>query len=101
MSADELVKRLFLVARGLPPSDHVPYAFEKRIMARLASQPVLDAWAIWSRLLWRAAAPCVGVMLVISVWTVVSNHSGNASETLAADFEQTVWGPLTSLGDSW
>ena len=101
MNADELQKKLFALARALPPSDHVPYAFEKRIMARVAALPVVDVWAVWSRLLWRAAAPCVGIMLVISVWTVVANRSGGAPETLAADYERTVWGPLASLGDSW
>jgi hypothetical protein len=101
MKADELQRKVFLLARALPASDHVPYAFEKRIMARLSAQPVVDVWAVWSRLLWRAAAPCVGIMLVISVWTIVANRSSNSSEALAADFERTVWGPLTSLGDSW
>jgi hypothetical protein len=101
MITDSHLKKLLGLARDLPPSDHVPYAFEKRIMARLTSPGVPDAWAVWSRLLWRAAAPCVGVMLVLTVWSAVSTHSSNSSDTLAADFERTVWGPLDSIRDTW
>jgi hypothetical protein len=101
MKPDQQQKMLFALARALPPSDHVPYAFEKRIMVKLAAQPVLDIWALWSRLLWRAAAPCVGIMLVVSVWSMVSNGYASSPERLAADYERTVWGPLSSLGESW
>lgn len=101
MNSDELQKRLFDLARALPPGDHVPYAFERRIMAQIRARPALDPWGLWSRLLWRAAAPCVAITLLLSAWTVLSNHSLSASDALAADFERTVWGPLTSLGDSW
>ncbi len=101
MNVDDLQQKIFAAARALPQSDHVPYAFEKRIMAHLKARPALDVWAVWSRLLWRAAAPCVGIMLVLSAWTVVSGQLGGSSETLAADFERTVWGPLTSINESW
>lgn len=101
MNADDLEKKFFALARALPPSDHAPYAFEKRIMAQLKSPVAIDVWALWSRLLWRAAAPCIAIMLLLSVWTVLSNRSLSSSDTLAADFERTVWGPLSSLGDSW
>src|SRR6478736_1348605 len=91
---------LFAAARVLPPSDSVPYAFEKRVMAGLnGSCP--DEWANWSRLLWRAAAPCVGLTVLMGVWTAVSTHSLSPSTTLAVDLERTVWGPLTALNDSW
>ncbi len=101
MNIDELQKKLFAAARALPSCDHVPYAFEKRVMACLAAHPAADVWALWGRLLWRAAAPCVGIMIVLSAWTVMTSRSSNSSEALAADFERTVWGPLTSLNDSW
>ena len=88
-------------ARTLPPNDRVPYAFEKRVMARLAEAVPVDIWAQWSRLLWRAAAPCVGICLILSVWTAVISHSTGSSDSLAADLERTVWGPLSSIEDSW
>src|ERR1035441_10170892 len=59
MNVTQLERKLIAAARANPPSDRVPYAFEKRIMAHLAAQPVVDDWALWARALLRAAAPCV------------------------------------------
>ena len=56
MNLFELKKKLLAAARRNPPSDRVPYAFEKRIMAHLAAQPLLDAWAFWVRGFWRERA---------------------------------------------
>lgn len=95
------MRKFFALARALPPSDHVPYAFEKRVMAQLHSRPAPDAWAAWARLLWCAAAPCVAIMLAMSLYAMIAAHSTGSTETLASDFERTVWGPFTSLGDSW
>jgi hypothetical protein len=100
MKIDELANMLLTAARALPSSQAVPYAFEKRIMAAVLSPPALDLWAFWSRCLWRAAGPCVAIMLAVSVWTIVDN-SANASNSLAADLDRTVWGPLASLNESW
>jgi len=101
MKIDRLSDKLLAAARALPSSDAVPYAFEKRIMAAVASQTPVDIWALWSRSLWRAAAPCVAIMLAVSVWAVVESSKTSTSSTLAADFDQTVWGPLISLNDTW
>ncbi len=101
MNMDDLQRKLFAAARALPPSDHVPFAFEKRVMSCLAAVESTDVLALWSRLLWRAAAPCVAIMLLMSAWTVYSSRSSIPSQTLAADLERTVWGPLVSLNDSW
>ena len=46
MNLAELEQKLVAAARANPPSDGVPYAFEKRIMARLATRPVMDDWAL-------------------------------------------------------
>ena len=54
MNLSELQQKLIAAARSNPPSDAVPYAFEKRLLARLAGRPVVDNWALWSRALWRA-----------------------------------------------
>jgi hypothetical protein len=101
MKIVELQEKLLAIARANPPSDQVPYAFEKRILARIASEPMVDLWALWSQLLWRAAAPCVGIMLVMSAWTVVSVDLNGSSEPLARDLEETVLAPLASLEESW
>jgi hypothetical protein len=100
MDLERIQQQLIAAARLAPPSDHVPYAFEKRIMARLGSASAgTDVWAVWSRLLWRAAGPCVGIMLLMSAWTAYS--AGNSNANLAAEFERTVWGPFTSLNETW
>ena len=98
MNINQLEKQLIAAARRLPPNDQVPYAFEKRVMAALSAAEALDPWALWSHLLWRAAAPCVAIMLVISIWSVASNSSNS---NLATALERAVWAPLASLNETW
>ena len=91
MKLDELQRKLIAAARADKPADRVPYAFEKRIMARLAARPVADVWAFWSRSLWRAAAPCVAITLVLGAWAWFGqNNSGSTTEEFSQDFEQTM-----------
>jgi len=96
MNLDSLRDKLLAAARNHPPSDRVPYAFEKRILARLREQPVPDLGALWTRMLWRAAAPCVAITLTIGAWsfvggsaTSVPTENGEVVE-FSPDFEQTM-----------
>jgi hypothetical protein len=89
MNLANLEQKLIAAARKMPPPDLVPYAFEKRIMALIAEKPV-DVLAVWSRALWRAAASCVAVMVLlgaISLFTPVANSSAG---DLSQDFENTL-----------
>jgi len=90
MNVTDLQKRLIAVARANPPSDRVPHAFEKRIMARLTSLPVMDDWALWARALWRAVAPCVAVALLLGLWTFLTPTSDNTPADLSQDFDNTL-----------
>src|SRR2546426_10531528 len=90
MTLAELQKKLFSVARANPPSDRVPYAFEKRIMAHLAARSVLDHGALWARGLWRALAPCVAIMLLLTAWSLFDTSSNPPATDLSQDFENTV-----------
>lgn len=90
MNVNHLQQKLLAAARANPPSDRVPYAFEKRIMARLSEKPLADVWALWSRLLWRAALPCVAVALLICAWAFFSSRANVASNNLSQDFERTL-----------
>jgi hypothetical protein len=90
MQLDQLQQKLIAAARATPPSDRVPLAFEKRIMARLPARHVLDEWALWSRALWRAAAPCVAIMLFFTAWTFFAPNTSTTSNDLAQDFENTL-----------
>ena len=84
MNVTDLQKRLIAVARANPPSDRVPHAFEKRIMARLNSLPVMDDWALWARALWRAVA------LLLGLWTFLTPTSDNTPADLSQDFDNTL-----------
>jgi hypothetical protein len=95
MNLDELHRKLIKVERANPPSDRVPYAFEKRIMAALKGHAVLDQWALWSRALWRATAPCIAIVLLLAAWSLLSPaatapNPGPPTIDLAQDLENTV-----------
>jgi len=90
MKLDKLQQKLLAAARSNPPSERVPLAFEKRIMARLAALPVLDGWALWGRALWRAAAPCVAVMLLLGAWSLFAPTTTPSSNDLSQDLENTL-----------
>ena len=89
MNLLELKQKLITAARATQPGDHVPYAFEQRIMARLTGRPAQDPWGFWGRALARAAALCVAVMLLI---TAMSYYlpAGN-QDSLSQDVEQTLF----------
>jgi anti-sigma-K factor RskA len=95
MNHNELERKLIATARANPPSDAVPYAFEKRVMARLGTAPALDRWADWSRALWRAAAPCVAVAVVLGAWTVFTPDKAQASTNLSQELEATIFVAVT------
>ncbi|MGE3311778.1 MAG: hypothetical protein AB7O66_17565 [Limisphaerales bacterium] len=67
MKAELLRQKLLASARTHPPSDRVPYAFEKRIMSRLRLRETPDAWSAWGSILWRAVAPCFALMLLAGI----------------------------------
>jgi hypothetical protein len=90
MNPAELQKKLLATARANPPDDRVPYAFEKRVTALLASRTVADGLAVWVRGLWRAAASCAAIALLMGAW-VFLNQAANANPTdLSQNFENTL-----------
>jgi hypothetical protein len=90
MNLAELERKLMAAARANPPSDRVPYAFEKRIMARLAARPMSDGWELWGRALWRAAAPCVAIMLLLGAWSFFTPQASAPATDLSQQLEQTL-----------
>jgi hypothetical protein len=90
MNHAELEKKLVATARANPPSDVVPYAFEKRIMAHLAARPLPDGWELWGRALWRAAAPCVAIMLLLGAWSLFTPQASAPATDLSQALEQTL-----------
>lgn len=101
MNFSELQRKLFASARAHAQGDAVPYAFEKRIMAHLAVQPVFDKWTLWSRYLWRAAAPCLAIMLALIAWSLFS-PSSNSQTDFSQQLENAVFATTSqdSAGNS-
>ena len=91
MNLGKLQEQLLAAARGDTPSERVPYAFEQRILARLQRLPSPDKWAFWAGALWRAAAPCTAIMLLLAVWTWLSPvRPPPATTDLSQQIEQTL-----------
>ncbi len=90
MKRDLLHQALIDTARANPPSERVPYAFAKRIMARLPGRLAPDPWAVWSRALWRAAAMCVVVMLASTAWAFLASGHATSPNDLSQEFENTL-----------
>ncbi len=87
----KLEQKLLATARSQPPRDTVPYAFEKRIMARIREVPAFDAGSFWARALLRAAAPCVALALLLSAWSLLAPSTApSASGDLVQDMDNTV-----------
>jgi len=102
MKLVDLEKKLIAVARANPPSDRVPLAFEKRIMALIKGRPVQDAWAVWAKALWYAAGPCVAVMLLFSGWAFVESAKTNQTPTvdLAQQLDNTLLAAVDQNNDA-
>ena len=75
MKLAELQDKLIAAARLNPPDDRVPYAFEKRITALIAA---------------RAAASCVAVAVVCGAVSFFMPATGDNSNDLSQDFENTL-----------
>jgi len=90
MNLNELQTKLIAAAKQNPPSERVPYAFEKRIMARIAAQPAANLWALWGQPLWRAAISCVALTLLCGAWSFASVKTSDA-ENFSQDFESAVF----------
>jgi len=100
MNLDELQNKLMAAARKNPPADQVPYAFEQRIMARLAVAPRLDEWAAWVRSLWYGAAVSVAVAVLMSVWSIAPDADQDLAANFSQDLEKTILSP-NDVGNPW
>lgn len=98
MDHEHLRKKLVAAARRNPPSDDVPYAFEKRVMARLSSGGVEDSLSLWGCALWKGAAACAAltaISIVLSVWSFGPAHDASA------EFEAVVLAGADQMTEAW
>ncbi len=107
MSLDSLSQRLVATARAHPPSEEVPYAFGKRVMARLLAggARALDPWLQLTRGLWRAVVPCCTTAALIIAWSWQMDPSRfETSGAAEDDLEVAVVDSIDlndSVEDSW
>jgi len=91
MNIAELQRKLLAAARANVPGEHVPYAFEKRVMALLAARTPSDHLALWVRGLWQAAASCVAITLLLGAWAFFSPTANSSKpDDLSQNFENTL-----------
>ncbi|MGZ4962583.1 MAG: hypothetical protein ACXWDN_16005 [Limisphaerales bacterium] len=93
MNLEALQTKLMSVAKANPPSQNVPYCFEKRVMANLRGHSPLNVWALWAQPLWRAALSCVAITMLCGVWSF-SNMATTDSGDLSQDLETAVYAGL-------
>ena len=103
MNKRNLHSNILEAAQKLPEDNHVPYAFEKRIMARIQATPQPDSLALWARGLWQATVPCLALMVAIGTWSAIDSRSESSVDPLAADLELTMLQPFDELSveDLW
>jgi hypothetical protein len=99
MNLDQLKTQLMAAARAVPPNELVPYAFEKRVMARLVPGSSLDLLGAWSTALWRAAVGCVALVALSGLVTLWSSQS--PVEDLSQEFETAVFASAGSADEAW
>jgi hypothetical protein len=100
MQMQDPAQKLIEAARSNPPSDTVPYAFEQRIMAHIRTLKPMDAWAVWSAGLWRAALACLAVTVLSTAWSIWGQRDSTAAE-FALEFESAVAVSETDFDDLW
>jgi hypothetical protein len=102
MKLNELHAKLIAAARKHPPSQQVPYAFEKRILSRLSARPAPNVWALWCRPLWQAALSCVAITALCGLWAYRHVPSTDATDNFSQDFEAAVFAPIGEhVEDAW
>lgn len=93
MNINLLHEKLIRAAKQMPISEDVPFAFEKRILARVRAEQMVDGLTLWAKALWRAAIPCTVLMIVLGFLTVQapapSSETAQA-EDLSAELETTL-----------
>jgi len=98
MNLDNLQKKLIAAARATQPSDRVPYAFEKRIMAHIAQGARVDLLGAWTIAMWRAAVSCVAIVLLSGAWSLWSSHQ-HSKANFSQEFDTAVFASVASVDE--
>jgi hypothetical protein len=90
MNLAELQKKLITAAKTEVLDDRVPYAFDKRVSALLASRVAPQNLNLWVHGLWRSAISCVAVALLCGAWAFFTPPTSAGSDDLSQNFENTL-----------
>lgn len=90
MNLAELQNKLIAAARADVPDDRVPYAFEERMTALLASRVAPQNLELWVHGLWRAAVSCVAISLLLGAWAFLNPAPPAGADDLSQNFVTTL-----------
>jgi len=100
MHLENLRTKLIAAARLHVPADDVPYAFEKRVIARISNQPIVeDVWGLWAKGLWKGALACAAITaisILLSLWALPA-----LADDPPAPFETVVLAGADESTESW
>jgi hypothetical protein len=99
MNLSQLQSKLLEAARRSPPAEHVPYAFERRVMARLTSAPLPNEWLAWTRALWFGAVACTAIAVLAIVWAAPA--AANPDPSFSDGVEDTIMASTDDLDSAW
>ena len=88
---------MLAAARAVPPEARVPYAFEKRIMARLEGLKPQDSWTLWGEALWRGAAFCLTLTALLVAGSMFLPDRN--PDTLTQAVQTTVFAAVDNTAD--
>ncbi len=92
-------KRFVELAREWPNNEYAPYAFEKRVMARLREVRVADGLSLWTQALWRATGPCLAIMILTATISFLTMGNDLAVDGDGGDLETAVFAPTQMAFD--
>lgn len=90
MKIAELQDKLVAAARSEKPCDKVPFAFEKRVMARIAELPAIEQATEWASALWRSATACLVVAVLSAAWVLVEPAANTGTLDFSDQLENAV-----------
>ena len=98
----EPCRKLLAAARAVTPEPRVPYAFEKRIMARLEGLKPQDSWALWGTALWRGAVFCLTLtmLLVAGSMFLPARNPDTLTQAVQSTLFAAVDNPADQIGDT-
>jgi len=90
MNLVELQKKLIAAAKMEVLDDRVPYAFEKRVTALLASRVDAQKLDAWVHGLWRAAVSCVAIAIVCGAFAILTPAATDSGNDLSQTLDNTL-----------